>query len=178
MTNTYLLYACMSLCMNACMNSYAFGMGYYNSPLLKRISSPKFLYLNSRTNGDSVVACTLRFPMLLLLLHDSSTGPSPLVFLYSLTAFAYGKGFVPALQHSLSYQTLQSHQLVLHVKDRTGIVVTYSHEKHHEVATMLEVKPIYKQVDQSELQFLTDQCNEDLTFLSFQTVTPLSKVKL
>ena len=30
MTNTYILYACMSLCMNACMNSYAFRMGYYN----------------------------------------------------------------------------------------------------------------------------------------------------
>ena len=59
-----------------------------NPPLLKRISSSKFLYLNSGTNGDSVVACTLQFPMLLLLLHDSSTGPSPLVCLYSLTAFA------------------------------------------------------------------------------------------
>ena len=30
MTNTYILYACMSLCMNECMNSYAFRMGYYN----------------------------------------------------------------------------------------------------------------------------------------------------
>ena len=144
------MHVCL-LCMNACMNSYAFRMGYYNSLLLKRISSPKFLYLNSGTNEDSVVACTLRFPMLLLLWHDSSTGPSPLVFLYSLTSFAYGQGFVSALQHSLGYQTLQSHQLVLHVKDQTGIVITYSHEKHHEVATILEVRPIYTQVDQSEL---------------------------
>ena len=29
MTNTSILYACMSLCMNASMNNYAFRMGYY-----------------------------------------------------------------------------------------------------------------------------------------------------
>ena len=144
MTNTYLLYACMCLCMNACMNSYAFGMGYYNSPLLKRISSPKFLYLNSGTNGIVLSHVLFGFPFCFFYDKDSSTGPSPLVFLYFLIAFAYGQGFVPALEHSLGYQTLQSHQLVLHVKDRTDIVVTYSHEKHQEVTKILEVKPIYK----------------------------------
>ena len=37
MTNTYILYACMSLCMNACMNSYAFRIGYYTRCLFQAI---------------------------------------------------------------------------------------------------------------------------------------------
>ena len=44
MTNTYLLYACMSLCMNACMNSYAFGMGYYNLGIILQLLRDHLLY--------------------------------------------------------------------------------------------------------------------------------------